>query len=173
MFVTVYMTGERCIYLKAFRWSYKISRKGRGDSTWVHASRAEDWLLLQPNAHKALSGYQGCTPDSGLLNSCIPAQTRAWKTNAWRLTKNTLLCVIQICTVKFWRWRSSSLWWVWNLMIINVQIKDCFSLLEVCNIFVCSFYRLLTHLRNPILLKGPKLWEQRLYRILPRALIWF
>lgn len=79
MFVTVYVTGEQCIYLKAFRWSYKISRKGRGDSTWVHVSRAEDWPLLQPNAHKALSGYQGCTPDSGLLYSCIPAQTRAWK----------------------------------------------------------------------------------------------
>jgi len=33
------------------------------------------------------------------------------------------------------------------------------------------FLRLLTHIWYSLLLKGPKLWEQRAYRIFPRALV--
>ncbi len=130
---TVYTTGEWCIYWKAFRWSFKISRKGWGDSTeCVRRVRKTDCCCSQ--MHKVLSGYQGYTLDSGLLYSCIPAQKRAWKINAKRpplcgALRYTILHSLVLAVVLQYTPR----------MILSVQIKDCLSLLEVCNMFVCCF----------------------------------
>lgn len=130
---TVYTTGNWCIYWKAFRWSFKISRKGWGDSTWVRVSRAEDWLLLQPNAQSAIRVSRLHTG----LRSVVFLHTstkRAWKINAKRpplcgALRYTILHSLVLAVVLQFTPR----------MILSVQIKDCLSLLEVCNMFVCCF----------------------------------
>lgn len=105
-------------------------------------------------AAKCTKWYQGYTLDSGSVVFLHTSTKKGMKNKRQEAPfHHTALCytifhsLVLTVVLQF------------TQMTLSVQIKDCFSLLEVCNMFYVVFNRLLTHLRYPLLLKGPKLWE--------------